>query len=119
MTEGITWGKDFAGARAVAKIENKLVMAGFYGEACSASQKMEDETFLNPDVLKYMRDYFVPVRYYSGSDAQQFKKYGIVSTPSFFIFDPEGDEVYRMVGYYNPEDFIGQMVSALQIAAKL
>jgi len=119
MTEEIIWGSDFASARAVAKIESKLVMVDFYGSTCSASLKMEDETFQNQDVQKYMREYFVPVKYQSDSDAAQFTKYGIVSTPSFFIFDADGDEVYRMVGFYSPEDFIGQMVSALQIAAKL
>lgn len=80
---------------------------------------METGTFPNEDVQKYIKQYFVPLKYESGRDAEQFARFGVFATPSFFILDANGDEVYRMVGYYSPEDFITQFISALQIVSKL
>ncbi|MBI5740320.1 MAG: hypothetical protein HZA16_06305 [Nitrospirae bacterium] len=80
---------------------------------------METGTFPNETVQKYIRDYFIPVKYESGRDAEQFTRFGVFSIPSFFILDAGGEVVYRMVGYFSPEDFITQFISALQIAAKL
>jgi len=80
---------------------------------------METGTFPNETVQKYIMEYFIPVKYESGKDAEQFARYSVFSIPSFFILDADGDVVYRMVGYFSPEDFVTQFISALQIAAKL
>lgn len=80
---------------------------------------METGTFPNTEVMRYLEKYFIPVRFESARDASTFAKFSVFATPSFFILDADGEEVYRMVGYYSPEDFITQFISALQIAAKL
>lgn len=80
---------------------------------------METGTFPNQDVQKYLREYFIPLKYESGRDADQFSRFGVFAMPSFFILDANGDQVYRMVGYYSPDDFITQLISALQIVSKL
>jgi thioredoxin-related protein len=80
---------------------------------------METGTFPNEEVQKYMRQYFIPLKYESGRDSDQFARFSVFATPSFFILDVNGDEVYRMVGFYSPEDFITQLISALQIVSKL
>ena len=41
------------------------------------------------------------------------KKYGIEWTPTFLVADPDGNEVYRFVGYLPPEDFIAQLTLGL------
>jgi thioredoxin-related protein len=80
---------------------------------------METVTFPDQKVQKYLKEYFVPLKYESGRDAEQFTRFSVFMMPSFFILDANGDEVYRMVGYYTPEDFITQLISALQIVSKL
>ena len=80
---------------------------------------METGTFPDETVQKYIREYFIPVKYESGRDAEQFSRFSVFSIPSFFILDADGDEVYRMLGYYSPDDFVTQFISALQIASKL
>ncbi|MBI5057616.1 MAG: hypothetical protein HZB61_13460 [Nitrospirae bacterium] len=80
---------------------------------------METGTFPHTDVQKHIAKHFVPVKYESGKNSEQFSKYAIFATPTFFILDVSGDELYRMVGYFTPEDFIGQLISALQIIGKL
>ncbi len=42
-----------------------------------------------------------------------------MATPSYVILDSNGDEVYRMTGFYNADDFIGQLDSARSAAGKL
>jgi len=80
---------------------------------------METGTFLQKDVQDHIRENFIPLKYQTGKDAEQFTRFNVFALPTFVILDSEGDEVYRMVGYYKPEDFIGQMISARQIANKL
>ena len=80
---------------------------------------METGTFLNKDVQDHIREYFIPVKYETGKNAEQFTRFNVFALPSFVILDSAGDEVYRMLGYYKPEDFIGQLTSARQIAGKL
>jgi thioredoxin 1 len=80
---------------------------------------METGTFLKDDVQDHIRENFVPVKYETGKDAEQFTRFNIVALPTYVILDAQGDEVYRMIGYYSPEDLIGQLISARQIAGKL
>ena len=80
---------------------------------------METGTFLNDAVQDHILENFIPVKYESGKDAEQFTRFSISATPTYIILDARGDEVYRMIGYYSPEDLIGQLVSARQIGEKL
>jgi len=80
---------------------------------------METGTFLNKDVQDHVREYFIPVKYETGKDAEQFTRFNVFVLPSYVILNSAGDEVYRMAGYYKPVDFIGQLISARQIADKL
>jgi thiol:disulfide interchange protein DsbD len=80
---------------------------------------METGTFLNDAAQDHIRENFIPVKYESGKDAEQFTRFNVVAYPTYIILDAKGDEVYRMIGYYSPEDLIGQLVSAQQIAKKL
>ncbi|RJQ14394.1 MAG: thioredoxin family protein [Nitrospiraceae bacterium] len=81
--------------------------------------RMETVTFPNPDVQKYITEHFVTVKYESGRDSEQFSRFGIFTTPTIFILDANGDELYRIVGHFTPEDFTGQLISARQIIGKL
>ena len=80
---------------------------------------METGTFLNDAVQDHIRENFIPVKYESGKDAEQFTRFSITATPTFIILDARGDEVHRMIGYYSPENLIGHLISARQIANKL
>ena len=80
---------------------------------------METGTFLKDDVQDHIRENFIPVKYESGKDAEQFTRFSIVAFPTYVILDAQGDEVYRMIGYYSPEDLIGHLISARQIVNKL
>jgi thioredoxin-related protein len=56
---------------------------------------------------------FIPLKYESGPDAEQFLRFGIRGTPTFIFLDSEGNEIYRVVGFHSPDDFIKEMRKAV------
>jgi thioredoxin-related protein len=73
---------------------------------------METGTFLQESVRENIGKYFVPIKYESGRDAEQFYRFAITQTPTYVILNPGGDEVFRMTGYYGADEFIGKMGEA-------
>jgi thioredoxin-related protein len=74
---------------------------------------METGTF-PMDAVKGMIDrYFIPLKYESGSDAEQFHRFGIRATPTVIFLDSEGDEIHRLVAFLSADDFLKEMQKAL------
>lgn len=73
---------------------------------------METGTFPNKDLQEYIEKYFVPVKFTSGIDAEQFSRYGVAATPAFIVLDAEDNEIYRKIGYFEPDLLIEQLEKA-------
>jgi thioredoxin-related protein len=73
---------------------------------------METGTFPEETVRDEISKYFVPLKYESGRDAEQFLRFGIRATPTFVFLDSKGDEIHRIIGYFSADDFIKQLESA-------
>ncbi|UCH45441.1 MAG: hypothetical protein JSV11_01690 [Nitrospiraceae bacterium] len=73
---------------------------------------METGTFLQENVKKYIGNYFVPLKYESGRDAEQFLRFSIRGTPTYVVLDAGGNEIYRLIGYNHADDFIRELDSA-------
>ena len=74
--------------------------------------KMETGTFSNSDLQEYIEKYFIPVKYTSGIDSEQFLRYGVSATPVFIVLDADGNEIYRKIGYFEPGILIEQLEKA-------
>jgi thioredoxin-related protein len=74
---------------------------------------METGTFLTGEVRNMIDTYFIPLKYESGPDAEQFHRFGIRGTPTFIFLDSEGNEIHRVVGFRSPDDFIKEMQKTL------
>jgi thioredoxin 1 len=70
---------------------------------------METGTFLQENVIEYIGRNFVPLKYESGRDGEQFMRFNVRGTPTFLVLDSEGNETRRMLGYFDPDDFIAQL----------
>jgi len=70
---------------------------------------METGTFLKEDVQEYIKNGFIPLRYESGKDAEQFLRFNIRGTPTYLVLDSMGNEIHRISGFYSPDDFIRQL----------
>ena len=78
---------------------------------------METGTFSNRDLQEYIEKYFIPVKYISGIDSEQFFRYGVAAEPAFIVLDTEGNEIYRKIGYFEPGLLIEQLEKARKKAA--
>ena len=70
---------------------------------------METVTFQREHVQDYINRNFVPLKYNSGPDAEQFRRFDIRMTPTYVVLDNEGNELGRVIGYQAPDEFITQI----------
>jgi len=69
-------------------------------------------TFPDNDLIKYIGRYFIPVKYISGIDAEQFSRFNINAVPAFLVLDSEGNEIYRKIGFFEADLLIEQLNKA-------
>ncbi len=79
---------------------------------------MEAGTFPDRVLQQYIEKNYVPVKYVSGVDSEQFHRYGIMAEPAFIVLDPEGNEIYRKIGYFMADLLIEQLEKAKEKAAR-
>jgi thioredoxin-related protein len=79
---------------------------------------METGTFPDKKLQEYIDNHFVPVKYRSGPDAEQFYRFGVSAEPAFIIVDAEGNEVYRKIGFFEADLLIEQLEKAKKKAAR-
>ncbi len=75
-------------------------------------------TFPDRALQQYIEKNYVPVKYVSGVDSEQFHRYGIMAEPAFIVLDPEGNEIYRKIGYFMADLLIEQLEKAKEKAAR-
>ena len=117
MPREIAWETSLRCALELAKNSNKLVLASFFGAGCEACRKMKGCTLLTENVQEYIRKNFIPIKYESGADSDQFMRFGITAKPAVLVFDCEGNELFRKIGYFDPEKYIEKLEMARKKAA--
>ena len=115
----IQWGDNLEIAFSFALNSNKIIMIDFMAEWCPPCQKMDEETFSNPNIIKKSND-FIPVRIdvdkqpkiankYNGNA----RKYGGTGIPNILFLDKEKNTIRHIVGFHDPEKLIAIMDSVL------
>ncbi len=117
MVENIVWEKSLRSALELAGKGNKLVLATFFSPDCEACIKLKKCTLITESVQKYIIKYFVPLKYDSGKDADQFMRFGVAAKPTTIVLDSEGNEIFRKIGYFEPSVFIEKLEKARKKAA--
>jgi thioredoxin-related protein len=117
MAEEIVWGKSLGRALEQARTEHKLVLAAFFSQECEACIKMDKCTLITESVREYITRYFVPVKYESGTDSEQFMRFDITAKPAVIVLDSAGNEIFRKIGYFEPGIFIEKLEKARKKAA--
>ena len=77
---------------------------------------MDTGVFPNIKMQEYINQHFVPVRFVSGADADQFSRYEITAVPAFLVLDQQGNEVFREIGYCEADLFIEKLKAVRQQA---
>lgn len=73
---------------------------------------METGTFPDKALADYINGNFVPVKYESGMDAEQFKRFNVMGIPAFVVLDAEGNELSRFIGLQSPAQLIEELDKA-------
>ncbi len=112
MADDIVWEKSLSSALAAARERNKLVLATFLSSACEPCIRLNKCTLLTESVQAYIRTYFIPLKYESGADSEQFIRFAVSAKPAIIVLDSEGNEIFRKIGYFEPDSFIEKLEKA-------
>lgn len=115
---------DWASAQAAARQSNKLILAYIYERGREACTAMEDMTLGRPEVVQALRSYeFLALN----GDSQQSREFcehyhvgtrwnpkedkqdgqtAFAAVPAYLILDANGNEYYRMYGFFAPDVFL-------------
>jgi thioredoxin-related protein len=112
-----TWDE----VNAKAKSEKKFLFVDCYTEWCGFCKLLDKNTFSNEKVGEIMNAKFVAVKIDMEKDygINLGMKYRVNAFPTALIFNPEGQLVYRLMGYADPEQYIVSIKKALDPATQL
>ena len=102
------------GGMQIAKSQNKPAMIIFYGKTCPACVK-QAEVFVDTRVINMSKN-FVPLAVSTDESRGFGSQYGIRYVPTIVFTNSQGEEVYRTVGYRDPDTLMGEMQKALELS---
>jgi thiol:disulfide interchange protein DsbD len=124
-TEQVTFQKikslsDLDAAVARASQAGKPAMLDFYADWCIECVRMERNTFGEPEIqalFKQIQPIQADVTPNDKIDQALMSKYGIIGPPAILFFDRNGNELqaYRLVGYFDPEEFAAHLKKVLEV----
>ena len=100
----------FAQALAKAKQENKKVLVDCYTQWCGPCHAMSQRVFPNDTLGAYLNERFVSFKLdmEHGEGPELNKTMKVRSYPTFVIFDANGKELNRFVGYSDKDKFMSR-----------
>ena len=117
MAEDIVWETSFRSALELAKKTNKLVLVSFFDPCCESCKRLKTSTLTADCVQECVHEHFISVKYESGSDSEQFMRFDVAAKPAIIVFDAEGNEIFRKIGYFEPDEFVSKLEMAIKKAA--
>jgi thiol:disulfide interchange protein DsbD len=110
---------DLEAAVARANRAGKPAMLDFYADWCVECVRMERNTFGEPEIqtlFGQLKPLQADVTANDETDRALMAEYGIIGPPAILFFDRNGNELrgYRLVGYFEPEDFAEHLKKVLE-----
>ena len=110
---------DLEAAVARANQAGKPAMLDFYADWCVECVRMERNTFGEPEIQSLfgqLQPLQADVTANDETDQALMTKYGIIGPPAILFFDRNGKELrgFRLVGYFEPEEFAGHLRRVLE-----
>lgn len=116
-THDLVWHK-FDQGLVLASKENKAILIDIYTDWCGWCKKMDQETYSDPRVVKYLRDNFVLIRMNPETDepvtyeGEQYpaaafaQSMQVTGYPATAFFESNGKMITMVPGYIQTEDFL-------------
>ena len=111
QASSIEWHTYEAGM-SLASEENKPVMIDFYRDSCGYCVKLDDETYMDLDVIA-TSEKFVNIKVDTGVENRLAREYGVEGLPTIVFTDSEGNETHRIVGFRDADMFDKNMRAVL------
>lgn len=88
---------------------DKPVIIDFYADWCIPCKELDASTFSNPDVIKASKEYLTLKANMTKSLSPEVEslrdKFNIVGVPTLLILNKKGNEVKRITGYVDAQEF--------------
>jgi len=110
--------EDLDNALSQASADGSGAMLDFYADWCVECKRMERNTFPEKSVQALLdRFQLLQTDVTANDDVDQalMKSFGIIGPPAILFFDRAGAEMkaYRLVGYFEPEEFAAHLQQVL------
>jgi thiol:disulfide interchange protein len=103
--DGAFHAVSFDQAQSLAKEKDKLVMVDFYTDWCHWCKVLDDTTWKDPEVIRWLNDKTIAVKLDAERERALAKKYRIENFPTILFTKADGTEVGRIEGYLEPGVF--------------
>jgi thioredoxin-related protein len=113
MTDTLTisWLTDWDDAVALARAQKKPIIIDVYQDNCGGCDRLEQETFADPSIVREISERFVPLKLHLFKDRAVVRAWGLFWTPTVLFADRSGKVRYESVNYLPAE----QMIDILDI----
>jgi len=97
------------------QLKQQYYWVEFYTTWCGYCKKMDQATFVSPDVISLSEQYFQAFKLNAESEegAPIAQKYGINGFPTVLVFDPNGELIAKNAGFLPPNNFIDFLNKAI------
>lgn len=91
-----------------AKQEDKLIFLDGYTSWCAPCKMMNTTVFTQPEIGRFFNEHFINVKFdmKQGEGRDLLKRYSVQVFPTYLLLDAEGNEIHRVVGGHDADEFI-------------
>ena len=101
----LTW-QYYTNGMKLAKEQNKPLMINFYADWCGYCRKMDNETFTDATVSRYLFEKFVLVKVNADVSKELSAAYFVRGLPNLWFVDSEGEKIAPLPGFAPPDNLM-------------
>jgi len=98
--------KGYEKALELAKAQNRYILINFYADWCRYCEKMDQETFADEAVARYLTDHFVIVKVDADKETDLARSYEVNGLPTMWFLTGAGERVAPLPGFVAPKMFL-------------
>ena len=103
--ETLSWESYQTGTR-LAREQKKNIFLHFRTDWCRYCAQMEQATFADSSVVRFLNDYFVSIKVDGDTEKSIVKKYKVTGYPGNLFLDNRKKEIYRLPGFVDAMAFL-------------